>query len=284
MTIVFGLIAIAALFFLVIDIIDVNRFVNKEYVIESDKIKKEYCIVMLSDLHNRRFGKDNYKLVAAIDEIDPDIICCAGDMMVAHPGAKDDTAVSFMKSISAYPVYYGIGNHEFRWKIYKDTYGYRYDDYVNTLSGFGVKVLENDGVVLEQDNIRIQGLMIDREYYKRFKRTAMSCNYIEQKTGYECDEHFNILLAHNPEYFDAYMNSGYDLVFAGHYHGGIMRLPVIGGVISPRLTLFPKYSGGIYNKNDRQMIVGCGLGCHTLPLRIFNPGEVVIVRLKPCSK
>ena len=67
-------------------------------------------------------------------------------------------------------------------------------------------------------------------------------------------------------------------------HGGLMRLPVLGGVISPRLCLFPHYDGGRFTKAGREMILSRGLGTHTLPIRIFNPGELVVIHLKPKNR
>ena len=62
-----------------------------------------------------------------------------------------------------------------------------------------------------------------------------------------------------------------------------MCLPVLGGVVSPKLTLFPEYDGGRFEFDDAVMIVSRGLGTHTLPIRIFNQGELVVLRLQPTS-
>ena len=82
-------------------------------------------------------------------------------------------------------------------------------------------------------------------------------------------------------YFPAYAEWGADLVLSGHVHGGIMRLPLLGGVISPTLRLFPRYDGGLFQEGGSTMILGRGLGSHTIPIRIFNPGELVVVELEP---
>ena len=62
---------------------------------------------------------------------------------------------------------------------------------------------------------------------------------------------------------------------------GFMRLPVLGGVLSPALRLFPRYDGGLYEEGKSKMVLGRGLGTHTLPIRVFNPGELIVVRLEP---
>ena len=69
------------------------------------------------------------------------------------------------------------------------------------------------------------------------------------------------------------------MVLAGHVHGGIMKLPVLGGVISPSLEIFPKYDGGIFRKKEAAMLLGRGMGAHTIPLRFFNPAELYVITL-----
>ena len=87
----------------------------------------------------------------------------------------------------------------------------------------------------------------------------------------------NLMIAHNPIYFPSYKQWGADLVLSGHIHGGIIRIPGIGGLLSPDCTFFPKYDGGMFSEDGATMIVSRGLGTHTIPIRIFNPGELVCV-------
>ena len=87
-------------------------------------------------------------------------------------------------------------------------------------------------------------------------------------------------MAHSPIYFNTYTKWEADLTLSGHLHGGIMRLPFVGGVIGPDFFIFPKYSGGLYKDNGKSMIVSCGAGMHTVNLRIFNPPELTLVELK----
>lgn len=278
------IISVLFIFLLAVDIIDINRFVVKQYEIKSDKINKEFNIVLLSDLHNKEFGKNNKKLVEAIGDINPDFILCAGDMLTAKPGKDYLPAVRFFECMKNRPVYYGLGNHEYRMKIYTDDFGTAYEEYTDALKNFNVNILENNHIDIEDANVRIQGLMIDRYFYKRFEHYEMTKEYIRSLTGEKDDSKLEIMIAHNPEYFQGYAESGADVIVSGHVHGGIMKLPLIGGVISPKLKLFPRFDGGIYEYKNSTMILSRGLGCHTLPLRIFNPGELVVIRLNPCKK
>ncbi len=70
-------------------------------------------------------------------------------------------------------------------------------------------------------------------------------------------------------------------MLSGHVHGGIMRLPFLGGVIAPSYKLFPKYDGGVYRGDGSVMLLGRGMGSHTLPFRFFNPAQLYAVTLKP---
>ena len=94
---------------------------------------------------------------------------------------------------------------------------------------------------------------------------------------------FNILLAHNPDYFDNYVSYGADLTLSGHVHGGLYR--VFGkGLFSPRIAFFPKYDGGMFTKDKKAMIVSRGLGNHSFPHRFLNPGELILIHLKEVEK
>ena len=97
------------------------------------------------------------------------------------------------------------------------------------------------------------------------------------------NEDFNILLSHSPFDFEVFAKWGADLTLSGHVHGGLIRLPFIGGLISPERGLFPKYSEGEYSIDDSKMIVSRGLGGSSgINLRIFNNPEICVVTLK-CS-
>ena len=112
------------------------------------------------------------------------------------------------------------------------------------------------------------------------KDSASMERYLGSSRNDSHTEPYRILIAHNPEYFEAYSEWGADLTVSGHIHGGIMRLPLLGGVISPRFTLFPKYSGGEYERDGHKMIVSCGLGTHSVHVRVFNPAELAVIDIK----
>ena len=90
---------------------------------------------------------------------------------------------------------------------------------------------------------------------------------------------YNILLAHNPLIFEEYAKYNVNLIFSGHVHGGMIRLPIIGAILSPERKFFPKYNNGIYRVKDKIMIVSRGLG-HSRPgIRIKNKPELISITL-----
>lgn len=261
---------------------DSNRFVKVVYEVKSEKITRPCRLVLLADLHNKSFGKGNKKLLAAIDGTAPDGILVAGDMLTAVGGADFGHALSLMEKLAArYRIYYGMGNHEYRLGLYPEDFPGMYDSYMSGLKRAGIDPLINETVYLPECNIAVCGAQIDRAYFRHFRRRPMEPSYLSKLLGTPDREAFQLLIAHNPVYFDAYAEWGADLVVSGHVHGGIMRLPVLGGVLSPALTLFPKYDGGMFTNDKSTMILSRGLSSHTPPVRVFNPGELIVIDLKP---
>ncbi len=262
---------------------DSNRFVVTKQEITDPRIKRECRALVLADLHNKRYGKENEKLLAAIRECRPDLILIAGDIPTAVPGKSLDTAIHLMKELAGqYPVYYGNGNHEQRMKLYPDTYGDMGERYESALKELGIRQLVNEHAQLNEAGILIYGVQIDRVYYKRFGVQHMEPDYLEKILGKPDPSGYTVLLAHNPDYFPQYADWGADLVLAGHVHGGMVRIPFLDkGVVSPNIRLFPKYDGGVFHQDKSTMILSRGLGMHTIPIRLFNPGELVVIDFKP---
>ncbi len=276
-----GIILLAAIC-LSVTVLDCNRFVTVAYEIKSDKITKPCRMVLLSDLHNKSFGSGNSRLLRRIDELTPDEILVAGDMLTATAGHDYSPALGLMENLAKkYRVHYGMGNHEYRLGLYPDQYPAMYAGYMAGLKEAGIEPLINQRTYLPKWNMDVCGVEIDRRYYKHFRKMQMETEYLDNLLGKPKEDVFQVLIAHNPVYFETYAKWGADLVVSGHVHGGIMRLPVLGGVLSPSLTLFPKYDGGRFEHGRSTMILSRGLGSHTIPLRILNPGELGVIDLVP---
>lgn len=276
-----AVIAVLIVFFLIVMVIDGNRYHLVKYQLYSNKIKEEHHYVVLSDLHNKSYGEKNEKLLKSINKLAPEAILIAGDILTSKPGKSYETAYELIKNLAArYPVYYGMGNHETRLFLYPEVYGDMGEKYENDLNRISVKFMRNESRECK-DHIRITGLDMKRDYYKRFKKYPMEPDYLTETLGEVKEGMFEILLAHNPDYFEEYAQWGADLVLSGHVHGGMMRLPFLGGVVSPAFKFFPKYDGGLFKYGKSTMILSRGLGMHTIPVRIFNPGELVSLKISP---
>lgn len=261
---------------------DSNRFVVARHCFADPRIRMPFRAVVLADLHNKQYGRKNEFLLNAIHELQPDAVLIAGDMITAKPGGSLDTGLHVLKMLSEkYPVYYANGNHEYRLELYPEKYGSMAREYEEALREMGIRRLVNEPVILEEKGIVIYGAQIHREYYRRFRVGPMERDYLDRLLGKPSGEYYNILLAHNPDYFPQYAEWGADLVLSGHVHGGVVRIPGGRGLVSPRVSFFPKYDGGLFEEGKSRMLLSRGLGSHTIPLRLFNPGELLVIELAP---
>ena len=90
---------------------------------------------------------------------------------------------------------------------------------------------------------------------------------------------YRIVISHDPDYFRILAHAGADMVISGHVHGGIIRLPILGGLVNPKLKLFPKFDKGRFEYNNSVMYLSGGLGWHNLPIRFMNRPEIVVISL-----
>ncbi len=254
--------------------------------IQTDKLSREsgeLRIAVLSDLHNYTYGRHNRKLLDSIRREAPDLILVAGDMLVGKQGAPFTVAEEFMREVSKIaPVYYGNGNHEQRMKEESDHYGNEYQRYREMLRNSRIRFLENESEFFrwKGEEIRVTGLEIPLSYYKKFQRQTLKSEEIDERVGDADKSHLQILIAHNPAHGETYARWGADIVVSGHLHGGIVRLPFLGGMMTPQIRLFPKYSGGVYQEGKTTLVVSKGLGTHTFPIRFLNEAEVVMLHIK----
>ena len=261
-------------------------FQTVHYHLKSKKIKSDVTIVMLADLHNQLYGENSEILLGEIGKLSPDFVCLAGDMLIGHTKipyeAGQKTVIELVKR---YPVFYGLGNHESRMKHDTDIYGTLYEEYMSPIEKQGAKILVNDQAefCVGDNKFCIYGYDLPKKYFEKFNRYVFGEKQVEEGLG-KCDlsdDCYSILLAHNPVYFKQYAAWGADLTLSGHLHGGIIRLPLIGGVITPQAKLFPRYSAGNYTIGEKEMIVSRGLGTHTIPIRFNNKPELSVIHLSP---
>ena len=233
-------------------------------------------ILHLSDLHHKTFGEMNGNLISSCEACKPDFIFFTGDVISRNESRDffDAKLFLFEKLCAVAPVYFVKGNHE-QDNIVNGEYICRH------LKKIGVTVLENESVMIERggDKAVVTGFVPElscyhgEHGYKDLK--PITRRYVSDMLP-ECRrDMFNILLSHDPFGFEAYEGWGADFIFSGHVHGGVIRLPLVGGLLSPERKFFPKYSKGTYFLNDAKMQVTSGLG----KLRINNRSEIVLCTL-----
>ena len=255
-----------------------------KYIVETDKdIGTPVSFVMLSDLHDTDVTSDgNARLLGSIRNLHPDFIILAGDMITSYhgPTTGPHAAFPFIKELSGIcNVYYGLGNHEQRYKEDPEKFGGRYETLREQMESFGVELLSDEYTDTAGDGIRIYGFNIPIENYRRAVTTKLPEGMLEETFGKVDDKKYNILLAHSPDFFDEYVKFKPDLILSGHLHGGIIAFPGIGGLLSPQLKPFPKYDCGMFSRDGSTMIVSRGIGWHSIPIRIFNKAEIVSVTI-----
>lgn len=254
-----------------------NSIVISKYEYVNSKIPVEFNdfkIVQISDLHNKKFGEHQEKLLKKVRSASPDIIVITGDL-IDRRKYDLDTAMEFISgAVEIAPVYYVSGNHE--------AWSGKYSTIKDSLESKGVHVLDNSEFELSKGNstISICGLSDPDFLTSEYKDGTDVSGTTKQLKSWADNENFKILLSHRPEIFDLYCENKMDLIFTGHAHGGQVRLPFVGGIVAPDQGVFPQYTSGSYRKNASEMFVSRGLGNSVVPIRVFNRPEIVVVTLK----
>ncbi|MFI3201914.1 MAG: metallophosphoesterase [Eubacteriales bacterium] len=255
----------------------------QQYAMTTKQVKQSVRIALLADLHNKEYGHENKQLIEMVREQSPDVIVIAGDLMIAKGCRSIEQLQIAMTLVEALcriaPVYYGNGNHERTLKESEEI-PHLYAYYRQWLLNAQVVHLENESVYLEKYGVTIRGLDLPRKYFKRIWKTSLEISVMNDLIGTACKDSFELLIAHNPEYFEEYIIWGANLILSGHIHGGIIRVPYLGGLLSPALHFFPKYDGGEFQSENNRMIISRGLGMHTIPIRMNNPPELVMIHIE----
>ena len=226
-------------------------------------------IVELADLHGRVFGRGSRRLLAAVRRAEPDLICIDGDLFDEHT----DLAMlpPLLRGLCAIaPVYYVTGNHE--WRVP----GLR--GILAQMRACGVTVLQDDWRVLRrgEDALIVAG-------------TDDPCGPAERKTPAELiadiraeagEAAFLLLLTHRNDQLPQWSALGVQAVLAGHCHGGVVRLPFVGGLFGTDRRLFPAWDAGLYRQGETVLYVSRGLGYTNVHFRLFNRPEVAVIVLR----
>ena len=256
--------------------ISYNLLTCTYFTVQSSKISESFRIVLISDLHEHEFGKNNEKLAEKIQEQSPDLIIIDGDM-INGDSENADTAVEVVHALKGIaPVYYSYGNHEYAYMEAGHT------DLQVELEEAGAVVLNYQSIDLEVKGnpIRLGGL------YEYGFETGMQSEEENQRVlsyleEYVDTDRYLIMCAHRPDSFYPWNTAddwGIDLVLSGHLHGGQVIILGIGGLYSQLEGFLPQYDYGQYKLGDSDMIITRGLGSNPKILpRFNNPPEIAVV-------
>ena len=261
-----------------------NHFVAEELRITSPKIYREKKLVFLTDVHDKEFGPSNERLLHAVRRLSPDAILIGGDLMVSKGRGRLDASFRLMKGLSDLaPVYYSLGNHEMRLREEREVYGSQFDRLLDKARQLGIHMLIDEKAALDEDT-DVWGIDLPRVCYKKLfleKPEKMPEGYLQQKLGRADGERFQILLMHSPLYFSEARQWGADLTLAAHFHGGTVRIPGLGGLMTPQYQFFLPWCAGTFLEEGRVMAVGRGLGTHSINIRFNDLPQLLSIRLAP---
>ena len=234
-----------------------------------------FRILHISDFHNKNF---HGRLTDKMKEINPDIIVITGDLIDRRKTDLNRAQEFIERAVKIAPTYYVSGNHE--------QLSHHYAKLKEILNKHRVINMDDSYVTINKKDSKIglAGLaapvLINIEKEGKFKDNDSHIKNTLQNLSKNFNTDFNILIAHRPEQIHIYKEFDFDLVFSGHAHGGQIRIPYVGGILSPNQGFFPKYSEGIHKEGSTSMLVSRGLGNSLFPFRIFNRPELVVVDLQ----
>lgn len=261
---------------------ELEKFNITTYRSKSPKIKGHLKIAVVADLHAHEYGNKNDSLFQRIKAEKPDLILVPGDMIISKYTETFPVAYhAFEELVKIAPVYFSYGNHESRVSkvTVRQTGAYlKYEEKVRRL---GVHFLRNETELIEVkgEKIALSGLEIPLKCYAKGERVLLPKGFMQEALGEPKEKYLQILMAHNPMYAKEYARWGADITVCGHTHGGLVRFPKIGSILSPQLLLFPKYDGGAYEVFGKKIYVSKGLGTHTFHIRILNRAEVLLLEI-----
>lgn len=294
---VFVCIAVAAVIVL-LNYISNREFRETFYLTSDIKVDSGVRVLQLSDLHGVSYGKDNEKLLERVDALNPDIIICTGDMVDSAKADVDFAATLGEELAKIAPTYYIYGNNEVETiydfalseKALDKEFGFDSDNrdgdallavedsFEEALEAVGVNVLKN-----EKDTLQVGATKIDIYGILNSNPSSFWSYSGEAFTDYlyENPDNLKITAVHEPYLFETFLGEYWgDMIVAGHTHGGVVRVPILGPLYTKEAGIFPERSDAfVYGKYD---VSGTPLfmsgGLENIGVwRINNQPELVII-------
>ena len=236
----------------------------KEYKVVNNKITDSYHglkIIHLSDIHyNSTINeKELNNIVDKVNEIKPDIVVLTGDLIDERLSYDKDIIINCLSKIEAKLGKFAVsGNHDIP-----------LDDYNYIVKESGFTSLDNKYELIyskSNEPIIISGIGYGDEDIGI--KTEQFDKYISELTADDIKPIYSILLVHEPDTVDNLDLNKYDLVLAGHSHGGQVRIPFIGKLYTPEGA--KKYYDEYYKINNTDLYISSGLGTSMYKFRLFN--------------
>ena len=231
-------------------------------------------IMVISDLHDAPFAD---QIINHIKTEKPDYVVMTGDMVQLPDSSLDNTIKIVDAAVRMnIPVYAVSGNH--------DRQCGKYDEILGDLWAHGAYMLEYDSVRLHKDgeSIVLMGIKDPRHDIVTDEKIAAIRGNIKNQLSRRKD-YFTILLSHRADLYPQIKDTGVDLILSGHLHGGIVRIPFVGGLIDKdkKVSVSSNYEYGVYKEEGNATMIVSG-GCDKNPQkrRFFNPPEVLLITLK----
>ena len=248
-----------------------HRIVTNQVTIESETLPAAFDgfrIVELTDLHGAEFGESNARLVENVRSCNPDLIALTGDFV--ENAEQMQVTLTLARALTGIaPVYYVTGNHEWASGLAEEL--------MAALESEGVRCMRNQFEILERDGAQM--LLIGVEDPNSYADLETPDRVVSEAQAVYPGL-WTLLLAHRNYWVEEYPTLPVDLILCGHSHGGVVRLPFIGGLMNEDRSLFPEYDAGIYDGERFRMFVSAGLGQNRYFPRLLNNPEIACVTLK----
>ena len=224
-------------------------------------------VAHFSDLHITSYGWRERRVVKLLTDANPGLIVITGDLSAK---GRDPAAIQrFLKELRSLHTTFGVwavlGNHEHADSVIQGDEAAR-----RFFTEAGVALLINEGGRIGRGVDTLSLIGIDDPYTGHDKLGAALKGM--QRTP------FAVLLTHSPEIFPKADLARFDLVLAGHTHGGQVRLPWIGALWVPEGS--EAYEAGWFSGTNAQMYVTRGIGTSVLPIRFLCRPEIALITLK----
>ncbi|MDA7817525.1 metallophosphoesterase [Sulfurimonas sp.] len=243
------------------------QFVKLEHVkVVINKLKKEYKIVQLSDVHIGGLIDEKFiwDIVKRVNLLKPDLVVITGDLIDVDVDKVPKVFKALEKLSSTYGTYFIVGNHE---------YFHNIDKIIAKVKSIGIRVLENENVYVGEDG---EGFNLVGVYDLIGYRSKHHVPSIE-KALRGIKKSPTILLAHQPRYIHEVTHS-VDLMLSGHTHGGqLYPFKFLVGLMQP-------YISGLHQHNEKlQIYVNKGTGFWGPPMRLGASSEITEIMIQPKS-